>query len=145
MIAGFFYLINNVTLTDFQILTIFGIIAGGIWGHVLVDQLGWLGSNLLWPITGKRKTGMGLTRSMDPLGNFLTTYILTVLILWNLNRFAPEPVFPWNNIQFFLFLIIVPIALILAGLYIYHKRHPQEEKTRDEEELEEVAMEIAQM
>ncbi|MGV9173988.1 MAG: metal-dependent hydrolase [Promethearchaeia archaeon] len=142
--AGYLYLINGVTLTDFQILTIIGIVIGGVWGHVIVDQLGWLGSNLLWPITGKRKTGMGLTRSMDPLANFITTYLLTILILWNLNRFAPKPVFPWNNLQFFLYLVILPLALILAGLYIYYKRNPQKEKTRDREEMDEVAMEIAQ-
>ncbi|MBD3351291.1 MAG: hypothetical protein GF364_07370, partial [Candidatus Lokiarchaeota archaeon] len=60
-IAGILYYINGVILSDTEILTLLGIIIGGVWGHVLVDQLGWLGSNLWWPVTGKRKTGMGLT------------------------------------------------------------------------------------
>ena len=142
--AGFFYLLIGIKLTDLEILMLMGVIAGGIWGHVLVDQLGWLGSNLLYPITGKRTTGFGLTRSMDPMANFITVYILTFFMLWNLNRFAPTPIIPLNPIMFILLLLVLPISLLITATYIWEKRYPEEEKTRDEEELDEVVMEIAE-
>jgi len=143
--AGYLYSINGVLLSDLEVLTIIGIILGGVWGHVIVDQLGWLGSNLFWPITGKRKTGMGLTRSMDSLANFITTYILTLLIIWNLNRFAPTPVFPWNDFEFFMMFLVLPIAVTVAGVTVYRKKQlVKEMKSRGAEEMEEVAMEIAE-
>lgn len=144
LIAGFIYYSNGIELTDIEILMVFGVITGGIWGHVLVDQLGWLGSNLLWPVTGKRKTGMGLTRSMDPMANFITTYLLTLLIVWNMNRFAPEPVFPWSHLEFFIYLIILPLALIIAAKSIFGGKREKVEQTRDAKEMEEVSMELAE-
>jgi len=145
LIAGFLYSLNGVLLSDLEILTVLGIIIGGVWGHVLVDQLGWLGSNLFWPITGKRKTGMGLTRSMDSLANFITTYILTLLIVWNLNRFAPSPVLPWGDFEFFILFMVLPIAITVAGVSVYRKKQLVAElKSRGQEELEEVAKEIAE-
>ncbi|MHA1870521.1 MAG: metal-dependent hydrolase, partial [Promethearchaeota archaeon] len=120
--AAILYKIQNVTLSDLDILIILGVVTGGMWGHVIVDQLGWLGSNLFWPITGKRKRGLGLTRSMDPFANFITIYILTMLIFWNLNRFAPEPVFLWTNFEFFVYFMILPIAIISAATYAYRKK-----------------------
>ena len=145
LIAGFLYSLSGVLLSDLEILTVMGIIIGGVWGHVLVDQLGWLGSNLWWPITGKRKTGMGLTRSMDSLANFITTYILTLLIVWNLNRFAPSPVLPWSDLEFFILFMVLPIAIVVAGVSVYRKKQLAKElKSRGQEELEEVAMEVAE-
>jgi membrane-bound metal-dependent hydrolase YbcI (DUF457 family) len=147
--TGLLYYFSGVYLTDFDILMIFGVIVGGAWGHIIVDQLGWLGSNLLWPITGKRKTGMGLTRSMDPLGNFIVTYLLTILIVWNINRFAPTPIIPLSDTLFVLVLIVLPISVVVTGAHIWEKRfavgdRKEEEKTRDEAELEEVVEEIAE-
>jgi membrane-bound metal-dependent hydrolase YbcI (DUF457 family) len=131
-------------MTDGQIFTIFGVIAGGMWGHVLVDQLGWLGSNLLWPITGHRKIGMGLTRSMDPKANFITTYILVMFIAWNINRFAPTPVLLWTNVQFFVFYLLLPIILLLLASQFLKKKEVRVELSRDREEMDEVSMEVAE-
>ncbi len=142
--VGFSYLFIGISLTDLEILMLIGVISGGIWGHVLVDQLGWLGSNLLYPITGKRTTGFGLTRSMDPMANFITVYILTILMLWNINRFAPAPIIPLGHFMFFILLLVLPIAILISATYIWEKRHPEEDKSWDEEELEEVTMEIAE-
>jgi len=142
--AGFLYYMNDVMLSDVEMLTIMFIIIGGIWGHVIVDQLGWLGSNLWWPITGKRKTGMGLTRSMDAMANFVTTFILTALILWNLNRFAPTRIFPWNDLEFIVMLIVFPLSIIIAGKYLFAEKGSGEKSVRDREEMDEVSMEIAE-
>ncbi len=145
LFAGLFYYMNGIILSDYEILTIIGIVIGGIWGHVIVDQLGWLGSNLFWPITGKRKTGLGLTRSMDPLANFVTTYILTLLIVWNMNRFAPSRVLPWTDIEFFLFFIVLPLTMIIAGRYIFRRERPEEETSAGWEEMDEVSRELAEV
>lgn len=142
-LAGLIYYFQGINLTDIEILTVFGIVAGGIWGHVLVDQLGWLGSNLFWPVTGRRKTGVGLTRSMDPLANFVTTYILTLLIVWNMNRFAPEPVFAWTNLEFFLLWIVLPMAILIALTLALRKKKGKTKRSKEEEAREEVSMEIA--
>jgi len=149
LIAGFaaiLYSIKGITLSDLDIITIIGIITGGMWGHIIVDQLGWLGSNLFWPITGKRKQGLGLTRSMDAFGNFLTIYILTMLIIWNLNRFAPTPVFGWTNLQFFLWGMVLPISIMCAVVYGIRKKKAEKIiKTRGQEELYEIEAEIAEI
>ncbi len=143
LVAGVLYSLNGILLSDLEILTLIGIVLGGMWGHVIVDQFGWLGSNLWWPITGKRKTGFGVTRSMDALGNFGVLYVLAMLMLWNLNRFAPTPIFAWAAWEFFLYYIIFPLAVVIAGVYFFGKK-AAEKKTRKAEEMEEVSLEIAQ-
>ena len=141
--AGWIYYLNGVKLSDYDILIIMFVILGAVWGHVLVDQLGWLGSNLWWPITGKRKTGMGLTRSMDAMANFVTVYILSALILWNLNRFAPSRVFLWNDVEFIIIVIVFPLALIIAGKAIFGKK-PKKVPSKGTEEMLEATMEVAE-
>ncbi len=50
-----------------------GLVIGlGFAGHVLEDQLGFMGSNLFYPFTKKRTTGLQLLRSGDAVPNFLT-------------------------------------------------------------------------
>jgi membrane-bound metal-dependent hydrolase YbcI (DUF457 family) len=65
----------------------------GFWSHVLVDQSGKLGCNLLYPFTKKRTNGLGVTASGSVFGNFTLNYVSIAVILWNLNAFAPEPAF----------------------------------------------------
>ncbi|GAB4306307.1 MAG: hypothetical protein Kow0069_02900 [Promethearchaeota archaeon] len=142
VVALGYWRVTGSELGDLYVLHVLAVVVGGVWGHVLVDQLGWLGSNLLWPITGKRKAGLGLTRSMDALGNFLTTYLLTVLILWNLNRFAPDPPFAWTGLQFWGWLVALPVALVVAGTYVYRKRKIEEKLSRNQEELRDITMEM---
>ena len=144
LVAGLGFMIADNPLSDAEILTIFGVITGGVWGHVIVDQLGWLGSNLWWPITGERKQGMGLTRSMDPMANFLTMFILTMLILWNLNSYAPEPVFSWTALEFFLYYFTFPITLLVTLSIVFRKKSDEGPKSRDVEMLEEVSKEISE-
>jgi membrane-bound metal-dependent hydrolase YbcI (DUF457 family) len=76
-----------------------GLLAAALWGpaaglaaalgyavHVLEDQLGAMGSNLLWPFTRRRTPGLGLLRSGDAWPNVLTVLIAVALILINLIR-----------------------------------------------------------
>lgn len=65
--------------------------AGAVMAHVLEDQLGYLGSNLLWPLTKVRSTGMKLIHAGDAIPNFFTVGTCCMLIIFNLDRFSPQP------------------------------------------------------
>lgn len=82
--------------------------------HVLVDQLGVLGSNLFFPFTKERTKGMGLFHSGNTVPNLLTNYLSIVVIIWNLNAFGLKPVFttPWYT--YFTTVLIIPSALLIA-------------------------------
>lgn len=75
---------------------LFGATAGligalAVLAHVLEDQLGYLGSNLLWPLTRTRSTGLRLIHAGDPIPNFFTVGTCCMLIIYNLDRFSPQP------------------------------------------------------
>ena len=63
------------------------------WSHVLVDQMGHLGSNLYPPFTKKRVRGWDWSTSSSPFSNLMTNYISASIILWNINAYSPVPVF----------------------------------------------------
>ncbi|HEY4691480.1 MAG TPA: metal-dependent hydrolase, partial [Anaerolineae bacterium] len=62
------------------------IIFAGMAVHILEDQLGYMGSNLFWPLTENRTGGLRLIHSGDPIPNFVTVWSALVLILFNLDR-----------------------------------------------------------
>ncbi|MBP7829199.1 MAG: metal-dependent hydrolase [Kiritimatiellae bacterium] len=78
-------------------VTAFWIAILAFWSHVLVDQTGHLGSNLFPPFTKQRTMGLRWCTSASPFPNQMVNYISVAIILWNLNVFAPTPVFtmPW--------------------------------------------------
>ena len=73
--------------------------------HVAADQMGYMGSNLLFPLTRRRTPGLGWFRSGDALPNFLTVWTGLALILLNLDRFSAAPRLP-----------AVPYLLLAVGL-----------------------------
>ncbi len=87
-------------------------------GHVLEDQLGYMGSNLFWPFTKGRVPGLGLIHSGEPIPNTLTVWTSLVLILANLDRFSAMPRLPQP--AFLLVALGVP-WLLLGGLYAWGK------------------------
>lgn len=108
------------------------------WTHVLEDQLGHLGSNLWWPFTERRSSGLKLLHSGDPLPNFLTVWSSVMLILFNLNRLAAQQQF--NGNVFLLWAVGLPAA-IMIGAMAYQARtkaHPKTEAERGREALTEV-------
>ena len=96
-----------------------GLIVGlGFAGHVLEDQLGFMGSNLLYPLTKGRVIGAQLLRSGDAIPNFLTVWAAVMLILFNLDRFAAQPMLnPWR----FLGLALVLPVVVLGGIYQWQR------------------------
>ncbi|MBN1178688.1 MAG: metal-dependent hydrolase [Anaerolineae bacterium] len=97
-----------------------GLVTGlGFSGHVLEDQLGFMGSNLLYPFTKRRAIGLRLLRSGDPIPNFLTVWVSGALILFNLDRFSVAPTL---DAPVFLLLALVLPVVILGGLYQLQRR-----------------------
>jgi hypothetical protein len=84
-LAALLGLITSVLFGSFQA----GLVAFlGMSAHVVEDQLGYLGSNLFWPITKERSAGARLLHSGDAIPNFLAVWTALVLILFNLDRFS---------------------------------------------------------
>jgi len=102
-----------------------GVVAGlGFAGHVLEDQLGSMGSNLFYPFTKERTTGLQVLRSGDAIPNFLTIWTAVALILFNLDRFSAQPLLnPW---WFLGFAVALPVA-VLGGLYQWQRRRGKPE------------------
>jgi len=102
-----------------------GLIVGlGFAGHILEDQLGFMGSNLLYPFTKGRVIGAQLLRSGDAIPNFLTVWVAVALILFNLDRFSAQPMLdPW----WFLGLAVGLPILVLGGLYQWERWRGKQE------------------
>jgi membrane-bound metal-dependent hydrolase YbcI (DUF457 family) len=62
--------------------------------HIIEDQLGYMGSNLLFPFTRRRLGGLQLVHSGDATSNFLTVWISLAVVLLNLDRFSSQPTIP---------------------------------------------------
>jgi membrane-bound metal-dependent hydrolase YbcI (DUF457 family) len=81
--------------------------------HVLEDQMGFMGSALLFPLTRKRTAGLGWFRSGDALPNFLVVWISLTTILLNLDRFSTTPMIP--VVPYLLAVIVAPVLILLGG------------------------------
>ncbi len=90
----------------------------GALGHILEDQLGYMGSNLFWPFTHKRRPGLQLIHSGDRIPNFLTVWTALALILFNLDRFSGSARLPSDP---YLASAIGLPWLTLGGLYVWRK------------------------
>lgn len=92
-----------------------GLLAGAAWNpiagavaltafgsHILIDQLGFMGSNLWYPFTRQRTRGLQWIRSMDPFANVTMVWISLILILWNLSKTAgPDLAYSLPRMLFF--------------------------------------------
>jgi membrane-bound metal-dependent hydrolase YbcI (DUF457 family) len=108
-----------------------GLVIGlGLAAHIVEDQMGYMGSNLFYPITRRRSTGLGLLRSGDAIPNMLTVWTAVALILFNLDRLSAHPLLnPW----WFLGLAVVTPALVLGAIYRGQRRR---RKARSREALQ---------
>ncbi len=92
-----------------------GLVAAlGFAGHILEDQLGFMGSNLFYPFTKGRMSGLRLLRSGDAIPNFLTVWLALALIFFNLDRFSAAP--RLNPISYLLLAVGLPLG-VLGGFY----------------------------
>ena len=82
--------------------------------HVLEDQLGYLGSNLFWPLTRLRSSGLRLLHSGDAIPNFLTVWLSLAILLFNLDHARVPRVL--EPAPYVLFAIVLP-AVGLGARY----------------------------
>ena len=87
--------------------------------HIVEDQMGYLGANLLFPITRRRTMGWKLFRSGDAIPNFLTVWVALAILLLNLDRYSTVPVLP--VLPYVLLVILLP-GLSFLGLWAWTKR-----------------------
>lgn len=105
-----------------------GFVAGlGFWVHVLEDQLGHMGSNLFWPFTHERSSGMKLLHSGDTLPNMSTVWLSLTLLLLNLDRARDVPLFDLGG--YVLFVVALPM-LFMLGAYARQQWHKHQLKTQ---------------
>ena len=83
----------------------------GFSAHVLEDQLGFMGSNLFFPLTRQRFQGLHVMRSGDAVPNFTTVWFACLLIFWNLYRFMPEPLYHFTFLRLMLYGGVIPLGL----------------------------------
>ncbi len=113
-----------LTTLLFQSITAGLVAFVGMSAHIVEDQLGYLGSNLFWPITKERSAGARWLHSGDAIPNFLAVWTALVLILFNLDRFsAPAQNRPplLDPLVYFATTLILP-ALVLIGVYAHERR-----------------------
>jgi membrane-bound metal-dependent hydrolase YbcI (DUF457 family) len=98
-----------------------GLLIGPVYGlivalaalaHIFEDQMGFMGANLLFPVTRRRAMGWRLFRSGDAVPNFLTVWVGLATILLNLDRFSASPLIP--VLPYLLVVIVLPCLLLLA-------------------------------
>lgn len=91
--------------------------------HAAEDQLGYMGCNILFPLTRKRTDGLRLMRSGDAVPNFLVVWVSLALILLNLDRFSTSPSIP--VLPYLVGVIALPCVLFL-GIALWSKtREPR--------------------
>jgi hypothetical protein len=117
---------TGITRTPLWLALVTGL---GFLGHVLGDQLGFMGSNLFYPFTRRRTKGLKLIHSGDGMPNFLTVWTALMLILFNLDRFSVQPMLDPGWL--FLGLTVAVPGILLGG--VYRRRRGRE--TRDVETL----------
>jgi LexA-binding, inner membrane-associated putative hydrolase len=111
-----------------------GIVAAlGYAVHVLEDQLGFMGSNLLWPFTHRRSNGLGLLHSGDTIPNMVTVWLSLTLLLLNLDRARDIPLLPFGPYAGFVVLLptVLLVGIYARGKWQKHITHLQSERQRD--------------
>ncbi len=94
----------------------------GFAGHILEDQLGFMGSNLFYPFTRGRMPGLRLLRSGDAIPNFLTVWLALALILFNLDRFSAAP--RLDPLYYLPLAVGLPLV-VLGGFYALQRARAQ--------------------
>lgn len=100
------------------------VVAAGMAAHIVEDQLGFLGSNLFWPITKERSSGLKLIHSGDAIPNFLAVWLALQVIFFNLDRFsaaAQNRAVMLEPLSFFALAVGGPL-IVLSAVYVWQKR-----------------------
>jgi len=118
VLAAFFGLAGGLLINA----TLGWVIFAGMAVHILEDQLGYMGSNLFWPLTENRTGGLRLVHSGDPIPNFVTVWTALVLILFNLDRFAMNRTPFFEPSSFLPYALAIPAGVLLLIYFIGKRR-----------------------
>jgi len=104
------------------------VILGAYMIHVIEDQMGHMGSNLLFPFTKKRSSGMKLMHSGDAFPNFFGVWLCCLLIFWNVYAAIENPLYHFTFLRFMMVALVIPFAIFGAVrwlLMLPDKGHPE--------------------
>ena len=87
------------------------VIFGAYVVHIIEDQMGHMGSNLLFPFTKKRAPGLKIMRSGDAFPNFGCVWLCCLLIFSNLYAAIPELLYRFSFIRLILYAMVIPFAI----------------------------------
>jgi membrane-bound metal-dependent hydrolase YbcI (DUF457 family) len=93
--------------------------------HITEDLTGHMGGSLLWPFQKDRTNGLCLFKASSPHANFSVDYVMVTLLLFNLNRFAPQPFFSLGTIPYFLYVIVIPLAIYALITKMFGQKGPE--------------------
>jgi membrane-bound metal-dependent hydrolase YbcI (DUF457 family) len=109
------------------------------WGHIMADQVGVLGSVLLWPFSDKRSAGFGLSHASSIMGNITLNSLCLAVIIWNIIVHTPGTgiVLPWaaclsggygdplfylvSLANFFTYFFAFPLAALVGGIALFKR------------------------
>jgi len=115
------------------------LVAIPFWAHVAADCLGFMGGNLAWPFTRERTPGLKFFHASTPLANFFGVWLSGLVVIFNANRVAPEPVFKMGPLKFFAIWAGIPMLLSAIYVWLSKKRVITSEQEQTRELLEEIA------
>ena len=134
------FLVLLLGVVGWMIEPVYGLVmALAALAHILEDQMGFMGTNFLFPLTRRRTLGWKWFRSGDAIPNTMTVWVCLAVILLNLDRFSAAPQLPVA--PYLLVVIVLPCLLALA-LWAWTNRpatHPPAEVLAAVEALDETA------
>ena len=117
------------------------VIFAGMAVHILEDQLGYMGSNLFWPLSETRTGGLRLIHSGDAIPNFVTVWSALTLILFNLDRFSGKAPF-FEPVPFLLLALAIPagalLSVYLVGKFVRRRQFATVEAAKQADVLQEL-------
>ena len=139
LVMGTLYAALGALIWDWRAAAV--IFAGNA-AHVLEDQLGLMGSNLLFPLTRRRMVGLKLMRSGDALPNFSAVWLSCLFIFWNVVRYSP-PSYLTAGLTLWKILLygaLAPAAIVLLLFWILQRLGQVEALVKDDMDEESDAL-----
>jgi membrane-bound metal-dependent hydrolase YbcI (DUF457 family) len=113
--AALLFSLTGVLLSDWLAGAV---IFSAVMAHALLDQLGFMGNNFLFPFQKRRSEGFKLVHSDQALPNFWTVWLSCLLIFWNLYRALPWSIPAFNLAKLLFYGAVLPAA---AGWLLFRR------------------------